>query len=679
MSLIHWWPLNKSEEFYDKTSNTLLTNNSGTFTTSGKIGGAYHFSGANNCKLYCNWPAYMTSNVISVAFWIKLDSNWSGWGQVFTIGLEGADWKDIRFGVDIESSRIVRFSVSNGTNATSYSGPYNSVISTDTWYHIAATYNNGEMKLYINGSPATLPSYTTNIIPNFSGTKINVGGNASEVGECTMSDVRIYDHALSELEIKELSKALVIHYTFDDTLAESISASLLHNETGLSQPIETKNLQFITDAAVGSHAFQSNSSYIVHNSIGDGKHGALASMWIKMPLTSNWIAFVDYQSELGFGCYGGYGVLASVNNTNKRRTTSLSNWWKTDEWNHVVVTMNSTHTINRCWINGVEVSYGAPDHWTHNNASFVIGSRYSGAYGDYPSTVKIDDFRLYYTYPGDDKIEQVVQDLYKTKAYITDKSDIVCSEFIEDKADTVVTEKSTFECKEVYEQLDIGSGYERAEYIEFSEAQYIDTGLAFTDANIPIIIEADIVKTTISGNDCLAGCGNGNSWHGPVMLNCHSYTLEFGVNGYATASDGSGSIAANERMSIRAEIYTNGNDHKWYKNGNIINLGTRAYNNRTSSNSTLYIGAFHHETGNSIASGSCWIGRLYSFKVWYGNSCRILVPAKRKSDNAFGLYDMAEHNFYPNIGGGSLSGISALTNAAIYQDGHIGGREIIEI
>ena len=37
---------------------------------------------------------------------------------------------------------------------------------------------------------------------------------------CSYNDVRIYDHELSLAEIKELCKALVIHYTFDDILAE---------------------------------------------------------------------------------------------------------------------------------------------------------------------------------------------------------------------------------------------------------------------------------------------------------------------------------------------------------------------------------------------------------------------------------------------------------------------------
>ena len=243
MSLIYWWPLNENNNLHDKINNTLLTNNSSTFTTTGKIGGAYYFNGSNNCKLHCPWPSNIQGDTISVAFWIKLESNWSGWGQVFTIGKEGTDWKDIRFGIDIQSDRIVRFSISDGSNATSYNGPYNSAISTGVWYHIAAIYDNGLMRLYINGNPANqLHSYSITITPNFSGTKINIGGNSSEAGECTINDVRIYNHALSKKEVQELSRALVFHYTFDGGMGEETTNLL-------PVSLQNKYVENVADAA----------------------------------------------------------------------------------------------------------------------------------------------------------------------------------------------------------------------------------------------------------------------------------------------------------------------------------------------------------------------------------------------------------------------------------------------
>mgnify|MGYP002513718750 CR=1 FL=1 len=85
--------------------------------------------------------------------------------------------------------------------------------------------------MYVNGQPAsTAFGYAPSFYPNFSNaTVISIGGNSSEVGECEMTDVRIYDYALSQAEAKELSKAQIIHYTFNDTMAEGTSNLLPAN------------------------------------------------------------------------------------------------------------------------------------------------------------------------------------------------------------------------------------------------------------------------------------------------------------------------------------------------------------------------------------------------------------------------------------------------------------------
>jgi hypothetical protein len=133
----------------------------------------------------------------------------------------GTAWTDIRIGVDIDSGKKACFSISDGSSAVGSGGP-NHTLTTEVWHHVVATYDNDIMSLYVNGAPATgKATLASTITPKLSdATVVAIGGNGSEKGECNMCDVRIYDHALSQAEIKELSKALVLHYSFNDLLSE---------------------------------------------------------------------------------------------------------------------------------------------------------------------------------------------------------------------------------------------------------------------------------------------------------------------------------------------------------------------------------------------------------------------------------------------------------------------------
>jgi aerobic-type carbon monoxide dehydrogenase small subunit (CoxS/CutS family) len=79
------------------------------------------------------------------------------------------------------------------------------------------------MKMYVNGQPATKKSsYTTTIVPLLdTATTLTIGGNSTETGECTMCDVRVYSHALSAHEIRDISSGLLVHYNFNDSGMET--------------------------------------------------------------------------------------------------------------------------------------------------------------------------------------------------------------------------------------------------------------------------------------------------------------------------------------------------------------------------------------------------------------------------------------------------------------------------
>jgi len=79
------------------------------------------------------------------------------------------------------------------------------------WTHVAATYSNGEMKLYINGELVGEGSSTIN--PNTEQVlRIGAGateGDGSMFFEGMIDDVRIYNHALSAGEVSESMRELV--------------------------------------------------------------------------------------------------------------------------------------------------------------------------------------------------------------------------------------------------------------------------------------------------------------------------------------------------------------------------------------------------------------------------------------------------------------------------------------
>lgn len=130
----------------------------------------------------------------------------------------------------------------------------------------------------------------------------------------------------------------------------------------------------------------------------------------------------------------------------------------------------ASNNVVDCYINGIKQNLSGSQEWTHSSTnSLSIGCRYSGGWTSH-FTGLIDDFRFYNTCLSDSDI----LDLYKTKAYITDKGDIVSGKFVEDKAEAQVTSKYNFECREIMESLD--SSYQRLEYIASTGAQYIDTG-----------------------------------------------------------------------------------------------------------------------------------------------------------------------------------------------------------
>ena len=210
MSLQVWLPLTKDLR-QQGLSNVTVTNNGATFNSAGKLGGCYSFNGSTS-RIYNN-NLSLPNEAMSGACWVKVNSL-SGRGYFFSLG-----------GNSSVSGALQQIGIWLGTDGHPWICGMGSeldtgyVLSTGIWYHVCMTYSGNTSKLYINGNLV----YTgTNKNSKQTRTKFCVGARSNtDTGASDgitlpfnglINDVRIYDHCLSPMEVKELAKGLVLHY-----------------------------------------------------------------------------------------------------------------------------------------------------------------------------------------------------------------------------------------------------------------------------------------------------------------------------------------------------------------------------------------------------------------------------------------------------------------------------------
>lgn len=227
MALQVWLPLN-GDLRNNGITDVSITNNGAVVNASGKIGSCYSFSSKTIVATANATLNNQFSTKASCAFWIKLSSSHNAYAQAFTYGTVGTSWNNITFGIDINGSGVPIGNVSNGSSNTNCS--FVSAIKDDKWHHLAFTYDNGVMKSYIDGLLKN--TVTTSYVPAFANcTVVSIGGNSSELlkNADLMNDVRLYSHALSQKEVAEIAKGLVLHYPLNDQYNAS---NLVYNGFG---------------------------------------------------------------------------------------------------------------------------------------------------------------------------------------------------------------------------------------------------------------------------------------------------------------------------------------------------------------------------------------------------------------------------------------------------------------
>lgn len=220
MSLLHWWPLNGDTKDYGLNPITLSSFGTISYTNSGKIGKGLSCTGSNG--LYFNGDLGV-GNTHSISSWFFVPSGQNnGWGAIAILLNNGSD-SDTKFGLYAnENTSSLRCQVS--ANGSYYS---QIAYTQGVWHNLISTYDGTTLKGYLDG---VLVKTTTITSAELVRTHFSIGCRSTStegagVGRTalfvgTLNDIRIYDNVLSQKEVKEISKGLVLHYNFEDEYIE---------------------------------------------------------------------------------------------------------------------------------------------------------------------------------------------------------------------------------------------------------------------------------------------------------------------------------------------------------------------------------------------------------------------------------------------------------------------------
>ena len=293
MALQIWLPLNGN--LNNQGLNTYTISNTGVIDSLGKIGSCYSYS-----KQYTLISGDIISNLskFSISCWVYL-TNASTY-NIFTSENSSGYWQFLLGNNSIK----VRDSVS-GLSGSRIEKTITAIPSS-VWVHITVVYDEGVVKVYQNGVLKDTLTFHSGATMN-THDKMYIGAdglnNASTYpGNCKINDFRVYNHCLSDKEVSEISKGLILHYKLSEnyqTLNNSFKYPTFNTSSGhggwshwapsnnTGTYSQNKNREYIyRDTQTYSHYFEHKSGanyYICYQSPAFEGGYRSAQAIIKMP------------------------------------------------------------------------------------------------------------------------------------------------------------------------------------------------------------------------------------------------------------------------------------------------------------------------------------------------------------------------------------------------------------
>lgn len=395
MGLISWIPLNE-EKITDHAFGEVETNlTSNDFNALGKIGPGYslYFNTLTSKNVYLN-------DKFSITFWIYNDFIKDG------VIFEMSNWSLYYFAGD--------YLYFNGEKLIE------TEFLVDSWNHISFIYNNGNNQFYINNH--LIHEFTLNV--NTKEEDIKFGGFQGII-----QDIRVYDHALSKKEIKDIYHARIIHYNFEDienNTAFGISDKI-SDCSGYNNNADVNNIDVSVEAILGKQSLNisGSNSYIEFINPKDDFFTTdyTINFWVKLTKNSTYNNILLFENNAGKTI----SLFKDINNylyfINEKVDFGII---PINEW--IMLSIVGTNDSAEIYLNA-ESRGDRPTQLSNGYIYWQIGQDNLGL---------ISDFSVYATKLSIEDIKT----LYNSKAQIT-KNGILNADFFEEIEGNVKLPKNT--------------------------------------------------------------------------------------------------------------------------------------------------------------------------------------------------------------------------------------------
>ena len=458
------------------------------------------------------------------------------------------------------------------------------------------------------------------------------------------------------------------------------SLDLIRDISGNNLNAEAHNVEISNDnSSVGMHAlsFNGTNSYVrcPYSIIAPQNTKSFAiSVWAKTSSTGNQCLFCDRSST------GNGPALFLLSGTYVRfdtgEQTSYNFNYGDGLWHHYFAMYYNGYKY--LYIDGM--LQGSKIQATDGSCGVALtfGGSYPNMSNSYPNgnwfSGNIADWRLYRPISGifvtDEKINDFVSDLYKTRFFIDNKYNVysdgntTSSEFNLKKNGVLAIDEISAGIGNNTIKLIKNENYTVLEYLESDGSVYINTGYFHNTQSTKYECEFTVTSLPQTYNTIFGSriTHNGDEAYYIGIMNKSStvYNKMYGCIG-GTKRD-----PLSESLSGTAYISTNSNNNNYTHNNRYhlktdpvigMTLNHRYTYDINSRVSTVYRSPDYIFAGNFNNSVSeFFTGRIYYFKIYENDTLvKYFIPVKRKSDNMLGMFEAVSGTFIAGSGSGSFT------------------------